>query len=277
MKLDGRRVLASGLAGMKHNALPGLALWSLALLLVLTDAVVPSAHAFFQGVGTWKARYGFAFSATSTAFFGGLVPFLLLAAKGRIRRDRWTAELAFYAFFWAYKGIEVDLFYRLQSLLFGSQATPGTIARKVLADQFIYNPLWAAPTAALAFLWKECGFSWKAMKSRLRFDFLTFSVPVTLMSTWAVWIPAVAIIYCLQRHFRFRSSISCSVSGCWFLASSAKAPPTTRGQPPPSIERHDQHPRAVCGSVARCQVLVLIGANLWLFGLVRFAPAPPSR
>jgi hypothetical protein len=35
------------------------------------------------------------------------------------------------------------------------------------------------------------------MRSKLGFDFITFSVPVTLMSTWAVWIPAVAIIYCL--------------------------------------------------------------------------------
>jgi hypothetical protein len=36
------------------------------------------------------------------------------------------------------------------------------------------------------------------MKSRLGFDFVTFSVPVTLMSTWAGWISAVAIIYCLN-------------------------------------------------------------------------------
>jgi hypothetical protein len=197
MKLDGRRVLASGLAGMKHNALPGLALWSLALLLVFADRTAPAAHSFFQNVGLWKARYGLAFSAISTAFFGGLVPFVFLLAKGRIRRDRVPAELAFYALFWAYKGVEVDLFYRLQSLLFGNQATPGTIVRKVLVDQLIYNPVWAAPSSALAFLWKECAFSWKAMKPRLGFHFMAFSVPVTLMSTWAVWIPAVAIIYCL--------------------------------------------------------------------------------
>ena len=70
-------------------------------------------------------------------------------------------------------------------------------ARKVLLDQFVYNTFWAAPVAALAFLWKESAFSWRAMTSKLDFDFFTFSIPVTLMSTWAVWIPAVAIIYCL--------------------------------------------------------------------------------
>ena len=182
---------------MKQNALPGLALWILALLLVLADRTLPSAHAVFQSVGMWKGRYGLAFSATTTALFGGVVPFLLLLVTGRIRRHRLATELAFYVLFWAYKGVEVDLFYRLQSHWFGEHASPGTIVRKVLVDQFVYNPIWAAPTSALAFRWKESSFSWRAMKSRLGFDFMTFSVPVTLMSTWAVWIPAVAIIYCL--------------------------------------------------------------------------------
>ena len=197
MKLDERRVLASGLAGMKQNALPGLALWILALLLVCVDWMSPSAHAVFANIGMWKSRYGIAFSATTTAFFGGAIPFLLLMVKGRIRRHRLAVELAFYTLFWAYKGVEVDLFYRLQAHLFGNHADPGTIVRKVLVDQFVYNPIWAAPTSALAFMWKESAFSWRAMKSRMRFDFMTFSMPVTLMSTWAVWIPAVAIIYCL--------------------------------------------------------------------------------
>ncbi len=182
---------------MRHNALPGVALWLLALLLVLADRTLPAAHAFFQNVGVMKSRYGLVFSATSTAFFGGLVPFAFLMAKGRISRDRLAVELAFYVLFWAYKGVEVDLFYRLQAHLFGTDATPGTIVRKVFVDQFVYNPVWAAPTSALAFLWKESAFSWRAMKPKLGFDFMTFSVPVTLMSTWAVWIPAVAIIYCL--------------------------------------------------------------------------------
>jgi hypothetical protein len=197
MKFDGKRVLAAGLAGMQKNALPGLALWFLALLLILADRAIPSAHAAFQNVGAWKERYGLAFSATTTAFFGGAVPFVFLLLTGRIRRDLLVAEFAFYMLFWSYKGVEVDLFYRLQSHLFGNHAVTGTIVRKVLVDQFIYNPIWAAPASALAFLWKESAFSWNRMKTKLGFEFMTFTVPVTLMSTWAVWIPAVAIIYCL--------------------------------------------------------------------------------
>jgi hypothetical protein len=184
MKFEGRNILAHGMAGMKRNALPGLALWSLALLLILANQLVPAARAAFESVAGWKVRYGF-------------VPFLFLLVTGRIRRGRGAPELAFYLLFWAYKGIEVDLLYRLQSRLFGDQGTFGIVVRKVLVDQFIYNPLWAAPTAALVFMWKEDSFSFRALRSRLGMEFLTFSVPVTLLSTWVVWLPSVAIIYCL--------------------------------------------------------------------------------
>lgn len=197
MQLDGKRVFAAGWAGMRQNALPGLALWLLALLLVLADRIVPAAHAFFDSVGQLKSRGGLVFSATSTACFGGVLPFALLVATGKIPRRRWRAELAFYTLFWAYKGIEVDLLYRLQGILFGQQVTAGTIAAKVMVDQFVYNPIWSAPLSALAYLWKETGFSWSLTRAQLGAEFFLFSVPVTLMSTWAVWIPAVTIIYCL--------------------------------------------------------------------------------
>jgi hypothetical protein len=197
MKFEGKNILAHGMAGMRRNALPGLALWSLALLLVLADQVVPSARAAFENVAGWKLRYGLAFSAVTTALFGGVVPFVFLLATGRIRRARMAPELAFYLLFWAYKGLEVDLFYRLQSQIFGDQGTAGVVVRKVLVDQFVYNPLWAAPTSALVFLWKEELFSFRGLRARLGPEFLTFSVPVTLLSTWTVWLPAVAIIYCL--------------------------------------------------------------------------------
>ena len=67
----------------------------------------------------------------------------------------------------------------------------------MLLDQFVYNTFWSAPMSALASLWKESAFSWRALRSKFGLDFFTFAVPVTLMSTWVVWIPAVAIIYCL--------------------------------------------------------------------------------
>jgi hypothetical protein len=227
MKLDGKRVLAAGIAGMRQNALPGLALWLLALALVLADRVVPAAHAFFAAVGAWKSRGGLAFSAASTACFGGVLPFLLLTARGRGLPGRGPAALAFYACFWACKGVEVDLLYRLQGQLFGLGASPATILKKVVFDQFLYNPLWAAPTSALAYLWMGTGFSWRATRAKLGPDFLRFSVPVTLMSTWAVWIPAVAIIYCLPAPLQI--PLFNLVLCFWVLVLSFISKPAARG------------------------------------------------
>ena len=54
------------------------------------------------------------------------------------------AECLFLTVFWAYKGIEVDAFYRLQALMFGNGSDFLTIFAKVVVDQFVYNPVWAA-------------------------------------------------------------------------------------------------------------------------------------
>lgn len=53
------------------------------------------------------------------------------------------SELAFYIFFWIYKGIEVDAFYTLQGIMFGNEATAKCIIPKVIVDQFVYNPPWS--------------------------------------------------------------------------------------------------------------------------------------
>jgi hypothetical protein len=232
MKLDGKRLFAAGRAGMRQNLLPGLALWLLALLLVLVHHTVPAARAFFEGVGLWKVRGGLTFSAVTTAFFGGVLPVVVLMARGRGLRRGWPAALAFYTLFWAYKGVEVDLFYRLQAHMFGDQASPATIAKKVLVDQLVYNPLWAAPSTALAYLWMETGFSWRATRAKLGADFLLFSVPVILMSTWAVWLPAVTIIYCLPGPLQI--PLFNLVLCFWVLVLSFISKPADDDRGPPS-------------------------------------------
>ena len=197
VRIDWKTVVSSGIAGVKRNALPGLALQAFALALVLAYYLVPGAHPAFDTVAGWKAHYGLAYSAVATALFGGAAPFLFLLLSGRIEPGRRRPELLFYLFFWAYRGIEVDLFYRLQAFAFGDKATLSAVLPKVLVDQFIYNPFLAAPAQVLFFLWKDRGFSFRAMRPQLNLAYLTTAVATVLFSTWMVWIPAVSIIYCL--------------------------------------------------------------------------------
>jgi hypothetical protein len=192
-------LLAPGLVGLKRNLLPGLVLQSCALLIVIGYAFVPVFHDLLTNIGVLKTRYGYTYSALSTALFGGVIPFFILYATGKVQKGRVTFELLFYVGFWLWKGVEVDALYRLQSLAFGSEATVATIAAKAAVDQFVYGPFWAAPTQLLFFLWKESGFSRTTVRSRLKQESLGSRLSVIMLSSWIVWLPAVTIIYSLPN------------------------------------------------------------------------------
>jgi len=188
---------ATFIAGLRQNLVPGLILQAVALSLVLGYYFWPPARGVFSQIQSWKESGGFAFSAISTALFGGLIPFLFLAATGQAKNASWRAQCCFYVLFWAWKGVEVDALYRLQSFLFGDELNVKTIATKVAIDQFIYNPLWAAPSTAIPHLWKDTNFSWSATRETIRREGYVHMVASILVSTWIVWVPAVSIVYCL--------------------------------------------------------------------------------
>jgi hypothetical protein len=197
VRIDWKSVVTSGLAGVKRNALPGLALQVFALALVLLYYLSPDARPGFDTVAGWKTQFGFAYSALATAIFGGLIPFLFLWASGAIKTGRLRGEFLFYVLFWGYRGVEVDLFYRLQTFMFGDGASLAVVLPKVLVDQLGYSIFIAAPGQVVFFLWKERDFSWKAVWPNLSFAYLVSAVVNVVFSQWMVWVPAVSIIYCL--------------------------------------------------------------------------------
>ena len=187
---------------MKANLVPGLFLQAFALAILLSYFGSESIRGALTGIGRLKAQWGYGFSALSTALFGGLIPYFVLLCTGRIPRGRRLGEMAFYVLFWLYKGIEVDAFYRLQAHIFGADASACVVIVKVAADQFVYNTFWAAPTQAVFFVWKDTGFSLYGVRAKLAQSSLYNRSLVVLLSTWAVWIPAVAIIYSLPSDLQ---------------------------------------------------------------------------
>lgn len=194
--VDGRATpssLSRGLRAARQNLVPGLFLQALALLLVFLYYGVPAARFLFEDLARLKAGYGFAYSFFATAIFGGLIPFLYMRALGLAP---WS-HLLFFVLFWGVKGMEVDALYRLQDFLFASWPRSLAIPVKVIIDQFVYNPLWAAPTALLAFAWKDRGFRLRAVRDLGIAGFLRRELPPALLSTWGVWVPTVAAVYSL--------------------------------------------------------------------------------
>lgn len=181
------------LAGLKANFLPGVVLWVVGLVVVLAYYFSEPAAGWLGAVAEVKVRYGYGYSAVATAIAGGAVPFLVLLAMGRIAKGTAVGQGIFYLTFWAWRGVEVDALYRLQSWVFGDTAEVGTVVTKVVVDQFVYCPFWAAPVTAVLYLWKDRGFEWP----RIGAGFYMERVAPVLLSTWLVWIPAVSLIYAL--------------------------------------------------------------------------------
>ena len=179
---------------LKQNLIPGLCLQAFALALALAYFKWPAAAPVFNAFADLKLSYGWIYALVSTAIFGGLIPFCYLWFTGRVRESLLPVML-FYVLFWAYKGVEVDLFYSAQAYWFGTGSDWPTLMKKVFVDQFIYGTFWAAPTMAIGYAWKESGFNFARFRGQLNRDFFFLKIPTTLISNWLIWIPAVLIIY----------------------------------------------------------------------------------
>jgi len=218
-----RAAAKAGLAAARANALPGLFLWALAAAIVAGFYLLPPVTAALEALGRVKAAGGFLYSAIATSLFGGLIPFLWITFANRKRNPvphgsatpassdaaesaettapAWQRGL-FLSLFWAWKGVEVDLLYRGQDLLFGTGATADKIIPKVVVDQFVYNPLWAGWTQVLAYWWLANRFRPAALVDRALWGSMGQRVITVLISTWGVWIPMVSIIYAMPANLQ---------------------------------------------------------------------------
>jgi len=94
-------------------------------------------------------------------------------------------------------GIAVDALYRVQAVWFGADATFPVVVKKVLVDQFVYNPLFAAPCTAMLYDWKNRGYGFHGFGDFFTTRYYRNVVVPTLFATWGVWIPIVSILYSL--------------------------------------------------------------------------------
>ena len=187
--------LRIGWEAARTNALPGLVILGVALGMLLGYRHWPAFHDALELVRGWKLRLGFGFSALSTALFGGLLPLLFRLIPATTRHDVPWRHLPFLVAFWAFKGVEVDLLYRLQAFVFGDRAELPVVVAKVFIDQFVYGPLWAVPTMVVAYLWKDSGFRWVPLRQALGPGFYRCRCLPLLIANWGVWVPAVVVIY----------------------------------------------------------------------------------
>lgn len=188
----------AGVRGARANAAPGLVLQAAALALVVAYYRHAPTHAAITALAELHRRTGLLFGIVSTGLCGGLIPFLYLRSRSATRtRYTWAAGVGLTAF-WAYKGIEIDLWYRLLAHVVGEANNPGTVVTKMFLDQFVYCPVFAVPVTVLAYDWIERHFAAAPVLADMRAGrwYRRRVLPV-LVSNLGVWVPAVCIIYAL--------------------------------------------------------------------------------
>jgi hypothetical protein len=187
-----------GLRGARANLVPGLVLQAVALVIgLLYYFNEPVRHAMEQ-LSAFRSRTGFLYSCVSTAFFGGLLPCIYMALQPSTRGRYDGRQVLGLTLVWAYKGVEVDLWYRFLAHTVGTQVDAQSVVTKMILDQFVYCPIWAVPTVTLAYLWIESGYDTAATLRDLRAPrwYLRHALP-NLISNIGVWVPTVCVIYSL--------------------------------------------------------------------------------
>lgn len=218
----------AGLRGARATIGPGLVLQISALVLVIAYYRHAPTHAAVNALAALHERTGLRFGVVSTGFFGGLLPFLYLRQRRATRnRFTWAGGLALTAF-WAYKGIEVDLWYRLLAHVVGTGATAGTIVTKMFLDQFVYCPVFAVPVTVIVYDAIEARFDLRRVIADIRAgDWYRRRVLPVLISNLGVWVPAVCIVYALPTPLQLPLQ---NLVLCFFTILLAHVMPTaTRG------------------------------------------------
>lgn len=202
----------AGLHCARATALPAFVLLCGAAAVVVLYYRNATVHGWMEALAQFRVRGGFQFSAVSTALFAGIIPFLYLRASRTARAQHPWPHLVFFALFWGYKGIEIDLLYRLQAVLFGSGIDAATLAKKMAFDQLVYNGLFAAPYGVLVYAWKDAGFRWAGPLADFRRPrwYARRVLPV-MIAVLSVWVPAVLCIYSmpLALQLPLNSLINC--------------------------------------------------------------------
>lgn len=189
----------AGIRAAKANIAPGLLVQGMMLAVLLGYYFYPPTRDWLDQLAEMKRRWSYGYSAVAAIVAGAIIPELLrvlVFQHGKLRRAN-LSNLIFTIPFWCGMGLVVDVLYRCQAVWFGAEVTFAIVAKKVFVDQFLYNPLFAAPVTAWLYDWKNRGYPSGVASEFFSVRYYLDVVLPTLFATWGVWIPIVCILYSL--------------------------------------------------------------------------------
>ncbi len=194
-----------GWEAARVNAKPALIIQAIMLALAIAFYTnSPTADAL-RNLAEFKLEHGLVFVVFASVLAGAIIPeaFLVLFFQGGRPHVANLRNLAFTIPVWGFDGSLVDLLYRAEAHWLGDVATFPVVLGKILIDQFGYNVLFAAPFGVLTYEWKNSGISIQPLRDLFTWPHYRDKIFPTLLATWAVWIPLMAIIYSLPLALQF--------------------------------------------------------------------------
>ena len=200
-----RTPLTLGWEAARANAVPALIIQAFMLALLIAYYTNHRVSSALVGLAEFKRAHGLLFVIVASITAGALIPelFLILFFQRGRPTLRNLRNLLFTVPVWGFDGTLVDLLYRSEAAWFGDVVTLPVVAAKICVDQFGYNPFFAAPFGVLTYEWKNNGISAKPLRQLFTINHYRYKIIPTLLATWAVWIPLMAIIYSLPLALQF--------------------------------------------------------------------------
>ena len=197
--------LTIGWEAARANAKPALIIQALMLALAIAYYTSPKTAEALRSLAEHKQAGGLPFVIIASVVGGALIPelFLILFFQRARPHVGNLRNLAFTIPVWGFDGSLVDLLYRAEAHWLGDVATVPVVLAKICVDQFGYNVFFAAPFGVLTYEWKNNGISIGPVRDLFTWRHYRDKIIPTLLATWAVWIPLMAIIYSLPLALQF--------------------------------------------------------------------------
>jgi hypothetical protein len=202
---NSRTPLMIGWEAARANAKPALIIQAIMLALAVAFYTSAATANALRSLAEFKQAHGLVFVIAASVMAGAVIPeiFLILFFQhGRPNLGN-LRNLAFTVPVWGFDGSLVDLLYRAEAHWLGDVATVPVVLGKILIDQFGYNVFFAAPFGVLTYEWKNSGISLQPVRDLFTWRHYRDKIIPTLVATWAVWIPLMAIIYSLPLALQF--------------------------------------------------------------------------
>jgi len=194
-----------GWEAARANAAPALIIQGIMLALLIAYYTNHAAFSALTQLADYKRTHGLVFVIAASITAGALIPeiFLILFFQRGRPNPRNLRNLLFTVPVLGFDGSLVDLLYRSEAAWLGDVVTLRVVCTKICVDQFGYNPFFAAPFGVLTYEWKNSGISMGPVCDLFRWRHYRDKIIPTLLATWAVWIPLMAIIYSLPLALQF--------------------------------------------------------------------------